>query len=399
MKNRPREKASYENVPQPIRDDGAGATDFGPRDVMRDLENPDMLVPPATDAGTIPNLKFSFSDTHMQLNHGGWSREVTVRELPIATTLAGVNMRLTPGGVRELHWHKQAEWAYMILGRARITSVDQDGRNFIADVGAGDLWFFPAGIPHSIQGLEEGCEFLLVFDDGSFSEFDTFTITDWFAHTPKDVLAANFGVPESAFASIPTKQRYIFQTKTPGSLESDEVSDPYGTVPKSFTHRLLAQDPIVTPGGTVRIVDSTNFPISTSIAAALVEIKPGGMREMHWHPNNDEWQYYLSGIGRMTVFAASGTARTFNYRAGDVGYVPFAMGHYIQNTGNQSLWFLEIFKSNRFADVSLNQWMALTPKELVQDHLHVGAELINALRKEKWPVVKYTGIPKSSRKE
>lgn len=150
MKNRPREKASYENVPQPIRDDGAGATDFGPRDVMRDLENPDMLVPPATDAGTIPNLKFSFSDTHMQLNHGGWSREVTVRELPIATTLAGVNMRLTPGGVRELHWHKQSEWAYMILGRARITSVDQDGRNFIADVGAGDLWFFPAGIPHSI---------------------------------------------------------------------------------------------------------------------------------------------------------------------------------------------------------------------------------------------------------
>lgn len=388
-------QASYSGVPHPIRKDGAGATDFGPRDVIRDLENPDMFVPPATDAGTIPNLKFSFSDTHMQLKHGGWSREVTVRELPIATTLAGVNMRLTPGGVREMHWHRQSEWAYMILGRARITSVDQDGRNFIADVGVGDLWFFPAGIPHSIQGLEEGCEFLLVFDDGSFSELDTFTITDWFAHTPKDVLAANFGVPESAFAHIPAKQRYIFQENVPGPLESQRVPDPYGTVPKSFTHRLLAQKPIVTPGGTVRIVDSTNFPISTAIAAALVEVKPGGMREMHWHPNNDEWQYYLSGTGRMTVFAASGTARTFNYRAGDVGYVPFAMGHYIQNTGRQSLWFLEMFKSNRFADVSLNQWMALTPKELVQEHLHVGPELMNALRKEKWPVVKYNDLPKS----
>ncbi|PEB52276.1 oxalate decarboxylase [Bacillus pseudomycoides] len=376
-------------MPHPIRDDGAGATDFGPRDIMRDIENPDMLVPPVTDAGTIPNLKFSFSDTNMQLNHGGWSRQVTIRELPIATTLAGVNMRLTPGGVRELHWHKQAEWAYMILGRARITSVDQDGRNFIADVGAGDLWYFPAGIPHSIQGLEEGCEFLLVFDDGNFSDFDTFSITDWFAHTPRDVLAANFGVLESAFAHIPTKQRYIFQAKVPGTLESQKISDPYGNVPKSFTHRLLAQDPIVTPGGAVRIVDSTNFPTSTTIAAALVEIKPGGMREMHWHPNNDEWQYYLSGTGRMTVFAANGTARTFNYRAGDVGYVPFAMGHYIQNTGHQSLWFLEMFKSNRFVDVSLNQWMALTPKELVEEHLHVGPELMNELRKEKWPVVKY----------
>ncbi|MEJ9210594.1 oxalate decarboxylase family bicupin [Bacillus smithii] len=391
MDNRTRNQHYYGHVPHPIRDDGAGATDFGPRDIMRDLENPDMLVPPATDSGTIPNLKFSFSDTNMQLNHGGWSREVTVRQLPIATTLAGVNMRLTPGGVRELHWHKQAEWAFMIMGRARITAVDQNGRNFIADVEHGDLWYFPPGIPHSIQGLEEGCEFLLVFDDGNFSDFDTFSISDWFAHTPKDVLSANFGVSESAFAHMPKKQRYIYQSKVPGPLENQKIPDPYGTVPKSFTHRLLAQEPLVTPGGTVRIVDSTNFPISTTVAAALVEIKPGAMREMHWHPNNDEWQYYLSGTGRMTVFSANGKARTFNYRAGDVGYVPFAFGHYIQNTGDQSLWFLEMFKSDRFADVSLNQWMALTPRELVADNLHAGPELMNALRKEKWPVVKYSG--------
>ncbi|MBN2909726.1 oxalate decarboxylase family bicupin [Polycladomyces sp. WAk] len=385
MKNQSRNQAY---IPQPIRDDGAGAPDFGPRDVMRDLENPDMLVPPETDAGTIPNLKFSFSDTNMQLNHGGWSREVTVRQLPIATALAGVNMSLTPGGVRELHWHQQAEWSYMLWGRARITAVDQNGRNFIADVGAGDLWYFPAGIPHSIQGLEEGCEFLLVFDDGSFSDLNTLSISDWFAHTPKDVLAANFGVPESAFAHIPTEQRYIYQAKVPGPLESQKVRSPYGTVPQPFTHRLLAQKPIVTPGGTVRIVDSTNFPVSTTIAAALVEVKPGGMREMHWHPNSDEWQYYLSGTARMTVFAANGKARTFNYRAGDVGYVPRSYGHYIQNIGDKSLWFFEIFKTDRYEDVSLNQWMALTPSELVQSNLHVGPELMNALRKKKWPVVK-----------
>jgi oxalate decarboxylase len=382
-------------VPQPIRKDGAGATDNGPRDVMRDLENPDMLVPPATDAGTLPNMKFSFSDTHMQLNFGGWSREVTVRELPIATTLAGVNMRLTPGGVREMHWHQQAEWSYMIMGKARITAVDQDGRNFIADVGPGDLWYFPPGIPHSIQGLEEGCEFLLVFDDGSFSDINTLSLSDWFAHTPRDVLSANFGVPENAFSCLPDKQRYIYQDKVPGPIETQIVSDPQGRVPLNLTHRLLAQEPIVTPGGTVRIVDSRNFPVSTAIAAALVEIKPGGMREMHWHPNNDEWQYYLSGTARMTVFAGQGTARTFDYRAGDVGYVPFAFGHYVQNTGNVSVWFLEMFKSNRFADVSLNQWMALTPAPLVANNLHVGPPLMDALRKEKWPVVKYPPIPRS----
>ncbi|KMY32074.1 oxalate decarboxylase [Lysinibacillus xylanilyticus] len=382
----------YSYVPQPIRKDGAGWVDKGPRDIMRDLENPDMLVPPKTDAGLVPNLKFSFSDTHMVLKNGGWSREVTARDLPIATTLAGVNMSLTPGGVRELHWHQQAEWSYMLLGHARITAVDQNGRNFIADVGPGDLWYFPPGIPHSIQGLEDGCEFLLVFDDGHFSDLSTFSISDWFAHTPKDVLSANFGVPMSAFNHIPKEQVYIFQDKVPGPIDTQKVQSPYGTVPQTFKHRLLAQTPIKTPGGSVRIVDSTNFPISKNIAAALVEIKPGAMRELHWHPNNDEWQYYLQGQGRMTVFAANGVARTFDYRAGDVGYVPFANGHYIQNTGTETLWFLEMFKSDRFQDVSLNQWMALTPTELVQSNLNIGPELLNVLRKEKWPVVEYPGF-------
>ncbi|SEM52131.1 oxalate decarboxylase family bicupin [Paenibacillus sp. OV219] len=384
-----RNQSGHTHIPQPIRNDGTGWWDLGPRDVMRDLENPDMLVPPPTDSGMMPNLKFSFSDTHMQLNRGGWSREITVRELPIATTLAGVNMALTPGGVRELHWHQQTEWAIILVGSARVTVVDQNGRNYIADIGVGDLWFFPPGIPHSIQGLESGCEFLLVFDDGSFSDLNTLSISDWFAHTPKDVLSCNFGVPMTAFSHIPKEQVYIFQGSMPGSIESQQVPDPNGSVPNALTYRLLAQKPIVTPGGTVRIVDSTNFPAATNIAAALVEIKPGGMREMHWHPNNDEWQYYISGTGRMTVFGGEGTARTFDYRAGDVGYVPIAFGHYIQNTGNTSLWFLEMFKSSRFEDVSLNQWMALTPKQLVQENLHVGPELMNALRKEKWPVVKY----------
>jgi oxalate decarboxylase len=233
---------------------------------------------------------------------------------------------------------------------------------------------------------------LLVFDDGSFSDLSTLSISDWFAHTPKEVLSANFGVDEAAFDGIPDKQLYIFPDKVPGSLASQEVQSPYGTVPLSFKHKLLAQPPLKTPGGSVRIVDSSNFPISKTVAAALVEIKPGAMRELHWHPNNDEWQYYLTGQGRMTVFGGNGVARTFNVRAGDVGYVPFAFGHYIQNTGDDTLWFLEIFKSDRFADISLNQWMALTPRELVQANLNATPELLDALRKEKWPVVKYDNL-------
>jgi oxalate decarboxylase len=100
--------------------------------------------------------------------------------------------------------------------------------NFADDVQTGDLWYFPSGILHSIQGLKDGCEFLLVFDDGEFSENSTFLITDWFAHTPKDVLEANFGVPESEFARIPAKELYIFQDEVPGLLSTQQIASPQG---------------------------------------------------------------------------------------------------------------------------------------------------------------------------
>ena len=374
-------------TPQPLRP-GRGGTDPGPRNVVRDRQNPDLLVPPSTDHGTLPNLRFSFADAHMRLERGGWTRQVTARELGISKNIAGVNMRLNAGGVREMHWHKAAEWAYMLYGTARITAVDADGRNFVDDVGVGDLWYFPSGIPHSIQGLNpDGCEFLLVFDDGDFDEENTFLISDWFKHVPTEVLGKNFGVDASFFGHTPgPDELYIFPAPVPGPLASDRIAGATA-VPRSFSHRLSAQRPIKTKGGTVRISDSSTFPVSTTIAAALVEVDPGGMRELHWHPNTDEWQYYIEGQARMGVFGASGQARTFDFRAGDVGYVPFAMGHYVENTGTTTMRFLEVFKSSYFADVSLDQWMALTPPELVSAHLKLDPRVMEALRKTKAPVV------------
>jgi oxalate decarboxylase len=378
---------TIQSIPQPKRL-GHGGTDPGPRNLMRDGQNPDVLVPPSTDHGTLPNLHFSFSDASTGLFTGGWTRQVSVREFGIATTMAGTNMRLNRGGVREMHWHKAAEWAYMLYGNARITAIDAQGQNFVDDVGVGDLWYFPSGIPHSIQGLEpDGAEFLLVFDDGSFDEYNTFNISDWFKHTPNEVLGKNFGVPAALFSDTPDpSERYMFPAPVPGPLTADKVPG-VTAAPRTFSHRLMAQEPIQTSSGTVRISDSRNFPIDTTIAVALVEVNPGGLREMHWHSNADEWQYYIEGQGRMGVFGASGQARTFDFQAGDVGYVPFAMGHYIENTGTTPLRFLEMFKSSHYADLSLDTWMALTPPELLQAHLKLDRQVMDALRKNKTPVV------------
>jgi oxalate decarboxylase len=377
-----------DEVIEPIAKDGRGATDTGPRNLPVDRQNPDILTPPSTDRGTVPNLKWSFSLSHNRLSAGGWARETTVRELPASASMAGVNMRLKPGAIRELHWHKQGEWAYMLSGRSRITCVNPYGQNFIDDVGQGDLWFFPGGWPHSIQALQEGCEFLLVFPDGTFSENSTFLLTDWLSRTPREVIAKNFGVPPSEMAWVPTHELYIFEAEVPGPLSSDLVSSPYGRMENPLDFRLNEVKPIKTSGGTVRIADSTNFKVSNEISGGLVEIEPGAVRELHWHPKIDEWQYYIEGQARMTVFASDGVARTFNYQAGDVGFVPRTMGHYIENIGETSVRFLELFNNDRFLDVSLNQWLALLPPNLVKAHLKLNDSMKRALRKEKWPVVK-----------
>lgn len=94
--------------------------------------------------------------------------------------LAAVNMRLDKGVIRELHWHKEAEWAFVLDGQVRVTAIDYEGGNFIDDLKRGDLWYFPSGVPHSLQGLgDNGTEFLLIFDDGNFSEESTFILSDW----------------------------------------------------------------------------------------------------------------------------------------------------------------------------------------------------------------------------
>jgi oxalate decarboxylase len=363
-----------------------GPTDPGPGNAGLDGQNPDSTWPPATDSKSlIPSFKYPFSFANKRVYEGGWSREVTVRELPVSKTIAGVNMRLTAGGVRELHWHTSGEWAIMLYGSARITAIDKDGKSFVADVNKNDLWYFPSGIPHSIQGLSpDGAEFMLVFDDGNFSESETVLLSDCMAHLPPEILSKNFGVPVDAFKNLPKQEVFILKADVPGSLEGDQsaAAGQLGKSPTDFAFRTMAIPPTkTTKGGEVRIIDSNTFKVSTTIAMAMVTVRPGGLRELHWHPNADEWQYYIAGKGRMTIVATGNKARTLDFQAGDVGYVEKSLLHYVENTGDTDLVFLEMFKSSVYQDISFTEWLAHTPPELVMAHLKIDRATFDAIPK------------------
>ena len=354
------------------------AVDPGPQNSALSGQFPKAFTPPATDVGDLPLFWASFNNAPRRIQDGGWARQVTQADFQISDSISGVNMRLDAGGVRELHWHQAAEWGFVTYGNCRVTTIDPQGRAYVADTTEGDLWYFPVGYPHSLQGLgPDGCEFLLAFDNGKQSEFNTLLVTDWIAHTPPDVLAANFGVPAETFSKILTHDLWIFQSSVPGPLAADQdaVKSPNGPPPNPFTYS-LSRGPIAkqTKGGMAQIADSHNFKASTTIAAALVTVHPGGMREMHWHPNADEWQYYIKGSAQMTVFNTGPKAVTNNFNSGDIGYVPANFGHYVKNVGDSDLVFLEIFKTGTYQDISLSDWLTHTPPALVAAHFNLSPQ-------------------------
>jgi oxalate decarboxylase len=355
------------------------ASDPGPENRPLVEENPDSYIPPFTDTGNPGPVWFSFDVTPKRLEAGGWTHEVTERELPTSKDLVGVNMRLTAGSFRELHWHTADEWAIMLAGKARVSVMQPDGKMFIDDVEKNDLWYFPAGFPHSIQGLEgEGCEFLLVFDQGSFSEDDTFLISEFLAHVPPEVVQKNMGWNRQEWNRLPSTQLYIFEAQLPGPLEDDRrfLGDRLETK-NQYTFKMSKMSPTTqNAGGEVRIVDSTVFPVALHVAMAQVTLRPGAIRELHWHPNVSEWQYWIQGSGRMTVVNAEGKARTMNFHANDVGFVTSMAGHYIENTGKEDLIFLEMFKAPRYMDFSLNEWIARMPDKMAMAHLKLPISVI-----------------------
>jgi len=363
------------------------ASNPGPENLALVKENPNSNTPPPSDNGDVGPIWYSFDLTHKRIQEGGWTHQVTQRELPSSKDIAGVNMRLTAGSFRELHWHTADEWSIMLDGNARITLLNPDGTIFIDDVAKGDLWYFPAGHPHSIQGLgPNGCEFLLVFNQGLFSEDNTFLPSEWMAHTPSEVMSKNFGWDKATTAKLPKRALYIFPADLPKSLAEDRAAVGGQSVqsPVQYTFKMASMAAqFRTQGGEARIVDSRNFPAAQNIAAAVLTIKPGGMRELHWHPHASEWQYYIAGTGRMTVFSPVGQARTVDVNANDVGYVPANAGHYIENTGDTDLVALEMFAAHEFQDVSLRNWLSRLPPEMLTSHFGLDAATIKSIQAKK----------------
>ncbi len=248
----------------------------------------------------------------------------------------------------------------------RTTVVDPRGRTGIDDFGPGDIWYFPRGHGHMLQCLgDEPCQFILVFDNGYFSEFGTFSLSDWLGHVPRPLLAKNLGVPETTFEGFPKREVYFAK----GALPPEPAAAPRGGVrppPLPHRHALLAQEPLETfPGGREWRVEAKDFPISATMTGVVLELQPGALRELHWHPNADEWQYVLAGRIRATLFGSRGRYREATLDRGDVGYIPQGYGHSLENVGQDPARILIVFNAGTYETVDLSQFLAGQPADVL----------------------------------
>lgn len=308
---------------------------------------------------------------------GGSAKEAAVAEFPLSQSIAGVSMRLNPGGFRELHWHAiAAEWAYVLEGQVRTTVISPDGATETDDFQVGDIWYFPKGHGHALECLgNKPCHFLLGFDSGHFSEFGTFSITDWLGHTNPAILSRHLNLPPAALVDIPKKEVYIGTGQFPPKDIPDNLDPTTPISQSSHKFRMETMPPTHEfPGGFIRIVSSKEFPIQSTFTAARMDIQPGAIREMHWHPNADEWQFVMNGQGRVTIFGSHGRVKTMPYGPGMIALIKQGYGHFVENTGSETLRLLILFNAPTYEEILLTSWLAANPSQLVADHfgLEVG---------------------------
>jgi oxalate decarboxylase len=343
-------------------------------------------VPDALLAGDeLPTFKFELEKSQGKVIGNSFGKEATVKQLPISKGIAGVSMKLEPGAMRELHWHATAaEWAFVIEGNVRTTVIDPQGNSETNEFEPGDIWYFPRGHGHMLECLgHQPAHFILIFDNGYFSEFGTFSITDWIGHTPKALLAKNFGLPESAFDGFPKDEVYFARgpvppEKTPPNLERER------TPPQTHKFRMLAQEPhSVHKGGREWRVGADRFPISKTVTGVILDLEPGGLRELHWHPNADEWQYLIDGRVSVTMFGSHGRYRTETLSKGDVGYIPQGYGHSIENVGDKPCRVLIGFNSGHYEAIDLSMWIAGNPADVLVTNFGKPASLFEQFPRDR----------------
>jgi len=348
------------------------------------------LIPRRT--GDPVTFTASLDKSAIKATSGGWARDVTSKALPIATNIAGAHLYLNPGGVREMHWHNAAEWAYILAGHCQVTVVDPQGETEVANYAPGDLWYFPKAHAHAIQTIgSEPCHAILAFDDGLYGEHGTFGLSDWISRLEPELLSQALALPKDLATKIPMGEVYIKQgeviARDSAKAQATQVLDQTRT----HRYRLMAQKPrIKSSGGTIHVASAHEYPISTTITAVITKLNPGAIHAPHWHPSANEWHYVAKGRTRVTLFSTDKRMAVAELSVGDCAYIPQGCGHTVQNIGSEECEIVGVLDSGTYSEALLSDWLTHVPRQLLANNLGLPEKTFATINQRRSAIVSAT---------
>ncbi len=267
--------------------------------------------------------------------------------LPVMKRLSIRRLLLSPFGVREPHWHANAqELGYCLRGNALVTIAASHSVRHSFTVSAGEMFFVPSGALHHIENIGgEEAEFVLAF---SHEKPEDFGISGSFGAMTDSVLANTYGLRTEDFSQF---KRSTADTHI-GRRTTKAVVEEQARHPDPLHYSLEATPPqIIGDSGSAHTAKVELWPALKNVSMFSVRITDVGMREPHWHPETAEMGYIASGRGRITILSPGGRTETFEISEGDTYFIPPAYPHHIENLGSETLHILIFFDQPTPGDV------------------------------------------------
>ncbi|DBB11689.1 TPA: hypothetical protein ACH3X3_007070 [Trebouxia sp. C0006] len=327
--------------------------------------------------------KYGFAAQEWIQYPGGLYKASNTANFPASDKLSGALFKLNPGGSREMHWHNPNEWGFVLNGTCRATLVNQGSTHMVEswDYDIGDIWFFPGNFGHVILAVdpELGCTYMTSYDQGDFDErLDAQGLSGWYTQVPAAIAAQAFGLPNTSMITanlVNGTNNFMPQGNLTELIAGDSTpspvlaatSAPLTSQVNSMTHRYAFGTAgyleVSTDGGTVRTADSQYFPASTAMSGSLVHFKPGALRQMHWHVNEDEWQSVINGTVEIQLYNGLGALSGVNTLGpNDLGVAPAGIGHLIKNADpDNDAWMILVFNNGSFTNQEIEDWIGNFP--------------------------------------
>lgn len=278
---------------------------------------------------------------------GAARTKITKKYFPALSGMSLYKLVLYKGGVREPHWHPNAdELGYCMSGKALVTLFGNNNLKETFLVGPGEVFLIPSGFLHHIENVgEKNCELILQF---SHEEPEDFGISSALGYLSDAVLGNTWSVKANTFKALERSTQPAFASlrTMPPTISLD------AHYPSVYKYSLESAQPLIAAeGGLARVARKDVWPIVKRQALYTLHLSGLGMREPHWHPETCELGYIREGRGRISVLHPSGKIDTFEINPGDVYFIPKAYPHVIENLSKKELIILVFFDQAMPGDI------------------------------------------------